>query len=377
MLHPINPPSCVNELLALVDLQKRMLGFAEANSVYSDAAFKTFVPTEFVDWLVDLKVNGRKDAKKVAADLLKELGEYVNDTVKFPSAEKSQVLADFVSDQEYYAQIDNPIFEFSLLPNKSITHEKASVLLVKFYALLGEGYPSALVGHQSGTESFSKIKVVDGFIEKNPGIAHVCPCCDNPFTDTIRTINGQGYTLEHYFPKSVYPSICLHPFNLIPMCRFCNDRKGAVDPLNPLPSLVRIPYTEIFHPISKSVRAMADLCFSSNSAMLTSMEFVAKNPPPTYENSIEAYKIMYQIPDRWNKSWTKVLRKTEVYLKSTFKRYKNQQLDEAVLDEIVVETIADLEEYFGSEYLNYPAAKWLKWAQANKREDIKHFLVVQ
>jgi len=375
MLHPINPPSCVNELLALVDLQKKTLEFAEANSTYSDAVFKAFVPIKFVDWLLNLKINGRKDAKKVATDFLNDLGQYV----QYPQVEKRQVLADFIHDQSFYAEIDNPLFEFSLLSTKSIAHNLASRLLVKFYSLLGEGYPPELVGRTSGTSSFAKRDVIAGYVETNDSIEYVCPCCDNAYTtDNPRTINGQGCTIEHYFPKSIYPSLSLHPLNLIPMCDFCNNKKEDKDPLNLLlqPAPLLIPYEEVFHPYSRPVRNIATLMVTSNSTLPEKLEFKAKNPPPTYGSSIEAYSIIYQIPDRWNKSRTKVDNRVALYIRRVQRRFGGVRIDDRVFDQILQEAIDELVDSFGSDHLSYPAASWLTWARVNKFQDLKSSFVI-
>lgn len=45
-----------------------------------------------------------------------------------------------------------------------------------------------------------------------------CPICGS----------SAGITeLDHYLPKSKYPTLCVHPNNLIPICSACNDKKKA------------------------------------------------------------------------------------------------------------------------------------------------------
>lgn len=372
MLHPINSPSCINELLALVDLQKRMLEFAKANSIYSDATFRTFMPNEFVDWLVILKSTGGKATKKMANRFTQELIDYV----KYPQLDKSQVLTDFILDQEYYKRNNDASFTFSLLPAKSTAHEKAKDLLKEFYEFLGEGYPAVLVGHSPSSNSFAKSDVVAGFVETNDNVEYICPCCDSVFTDSANA-NEKGYTLEHYFPKSLYPSICLHPFNLIPMCSGCNSRKGDIDPLTPSTSpLIQVPYEEVFHPLSRPVRNLAILDFKPGRASLDTMEFVAQNSPPTYEKSIEAYKIMYQIPDRWSKNWTRVDDRINRTITRAKKRMIGASIDDQKFDLILQEVIEEFEDSIGKDHLSYPAAKWLEWARVNKFQDLKNSFVM-
>ena len=372
MLHPINPPSCVNELLALVDLQKKTLEFAEANSTYSDVSFKAFVPSEFVDWLIALRGSTNKGSRKIANRFTQEITDYI----KCSQTDKKQILIDFILDQEYFSRIEDSSFMFSLLPAKSIAHEKAKDLLKEFYELLGEGYPSVLVGLPLNTGLFLKSSVVSGYVKNNPDVEYVCPCCDSVFTDSANA-NEKGYTLEHYFPKSLYPSICLHPLNLIPMCSGCNSRKGDIDPLEPSVSpAIQVPYAEIFHPISRPVRTLATLDFKPTTTLIGDMEFFAQNPPPSYEQSIKAYKIMYQIPDRWNVNWTRVDNRVSRCVKRAQQRTISTGIDDQKFDLILLEAIAELEDSFGKDHFSYPAAKWLAWARTNKFQELKNSFLV-
>lgn len=46
---------------------------------------------------------------------------------------------------------------------------------------------------------------------------NICPMCHTSEVDT----------LDHYLPKSKYPSLSINPLNLIPICNKCNKNKGA------------------------------------------------------------------------------------------------------------------------------------------------------
>ena len=50
---------------------------------------------------------------------------------------------------------------------------------------------------------------------------NVCPYCD---TDTI-TNNGNK-EIEHFLPRSKYPFLSMHPYNLISSCHSCNKSEG-------------------------------------------------------------------------------------------------------------------------------------------------------
>jgi hypothetical protein len=365
MLHPLKPPSCESELEALISLQQKTLEFASANNNYSETAFRAAVGNGFVNWLLDFKSPGVQTPKPVNR-FFQELNIYL----KCSTPEKTQILQDFINDQRYYKEISKSSFSFSLLPKRSDAHSKAGHCLVLFYDFLGIGYPPALVGHSVGSAVFKKESVIDGCKDKNPDVEYVCPCCDNAFTDSANA-NEQGYTLEHYFPRSLYPSICLHSFNLIPMCSGCNSRKGDFDPLNPsLAPLILVGYEEVFHPIARPVRYLAHLSFQPRTSVPDEMQFVSSNPPPTYENSIAAYKMLYKIPDRWEKNWKRVDKQINSYVLRALRRINPGSINQISFDAVLQEAILDLEGDVGQQHLCYPAAKWLSWARTHKFQDL-------
>lgn len=370
MLHPINPPTCISELEALIGLQQKMLDFAVANSTYSEAAFRSAVGDDFVNWLLSISRAGGKVAKPVNS-FFQELGIYL----RFPGAEKNQILQDFISDQTYYQRISDNRFSFSLLPSKSASYTSASTCLIKFYEFLGIGYPLPLVGHPAGASAFKKVDVINGYKASNADIEYVCPCCDQTFTDSPGS-NEEGYTLDHFFPKSLYPSICLHPLNLVPMCSGCNNRKGEIDPLNPtsIPA-ISVSYNESFHPLARPVRQHANLSFQARSSPPDAMMFVSHNPSPTYQNSIAAYKILYQIPDRWETNWKRVDRQVSSYLQRALRRLNTPLIDQPLFDSALQDAITELEGDVGQNHLCYPAVKWLSWARVNKFQDLMQSFV--
>jgi hypothetical protein len=369
MLHPIEPPTCMPELEILICLQQKLLDFAVINSTYSEADFRRAMGDDFVNWLIGFKSPGVK-TPKIINRFFQELHAYV----KCSAQEKAQILQDFVSDQNYYQMISDGSFSFSLLPQKSDAHAKASECLGEFYEFLGIGFPAILVGQPAGSPPFKKESVISGCKANNPNIEYVCPCCDNAFTDSA-TANEQGYTLEHYFPMSLYPSICLHPLNLVPMCSGCNARKKDIDPLNPsVAPLVRVAYEEVFHPIARPVRRHADLSFQSRPTVPDEMKFVSSNPP-TYTNSIAAYKILYQIPDRWEANWKRVDKQVTSYLRRALRRLNSPLIDQPLFEVALQDAITELEDDVGQNHLCYPAVKWLSWARTNKMQDLMQSFV--
>lgn len=62
----------------------------------------------------------------------------------------------------------------------------------------------------------------DSIIENAAKLNKPCPICGEKGT----------LTLDHYLPKSEYPTLCVTPDNLIPICTNCNTAKGSKCALN-------------------------------------------------------------------------------------------------------------------------------------------------
>lgn len=122
----------------------------------------------------------------------------------------------------------------------------------------------------------------------------VCPVCDQ---------KSDLRELDHFLPKSIYPFLSLHPFNLIPVCKDCNSTeiKGERDPLlnewkgGP----VSDPLPNTFHPYRG--RTISDLATIKIMRLLVrSNEFEAF----LEENGMSTRRIatairVYKLPERW------------------------------------------------------------------------------
>ena len=369
MLHLLNPPECGRELGFIIGLQRKTLKYSCAFTIYNDADYENFVGADFVAWLNARRHTGTDQDKSV-----RKFFQDIPRLLRCDPALKHQTLVDFLHDQSFFRFLNDPTYQFCFSTTKTIAHEEATKILVYFFDFLGfAGFPANVMAHiTGGLNGFCKNDVVEGFKITNPGIEYVCPSCDNAFTDS-GSGNAEGYTLEHYFPKSRYPSICLHPYNLIPMCSKCNKVKGDNDPLAPtdrtnIPHPV--PYAEIFHPIQRPVLSQAELTFSSV-AMGETMNFVSRDPARQYLPSINAYELLYDIPPRWKVVWKRVDKRVNDSIKNALRIYLGgRQYNEQSFDEVLRYAIIDLRDHCGSEYLSYPACRWLEWARNNKFNEL-------
>jgi len=90
------------------------------------------------------------------------------------------------------------------------------------------GFPAYLFSiNTDGKLSFSRWDYLDGFRLANDGL-YLCAICD---VSVYRTSTGDRAfaSVEHFFPKSYYPHLAIHPYNLVPICPFCNSTAGSKD----------------------------------------------------------------------------------------------------------------------------------------------------
>jgi hypothetical protein len=89
---------------------------------------------------------------------------------------------------------------------------------------------------EPGAGDFGRQEFLDEFVKANETL-YVCAACDESSYFTI--VEGNIRTdIDHYLPKSLYPHFSCHPYNLIPICKLCNQTsiKGNKDPLEALTS---------------------------------------------------------------------------------------------------------------------------------------------
>lgn len=114
-------------------------------------------------------------------------------------------------------------------------------------------------------------------------VRHICPACLG--TMTLRTAE-----IDHYFPKSKFPVLSIHPLNLVPLCHECNtsigteEKKGKGEKVPTCPdddSLANEPglLDKIYLPYSNSA---VDRIFARVEGEIDTKKFV-----PILENSTD------------------------------------------------------------------------------------------
>jgi hypothetical protein len=364
MLHPLKPVDrqCEDDLFGLIDWQRKTLTYAYKHDQFRSDIFRTFMGDAFADWFEESLANGHDKQKKTFNNFQQKL----NALVKCDPTQKQIVLEDFEHDLDFYFHLDDSDFIFGFSPGISDAHKHAQVCLNAFYEFLTWEIPGALT--KSG-RNFHRRDIVRSYLDQNPILAIVCPCCDNSWPEPKRE-NGTPHTLEHFFHKEAHPTICLHPYNLIPVCDICNGRRGNKEMLCPTVD-ADLAISQIFHPIERPAREYAQLEFRSRRLQPEMMYFV--NSPKRIDDwqaAIDAYRELYDIPRRWQTNWTQVQQTANSAI-----RYALQGLQHAsglITPEQFERELSAIVKTFmpdngGGHYgrYQYPAGRWLLWAKEN------------
>ena len=80
-------------------------------------------------------------------------------------------------------------------------------------------------------QNYTRADFVQHFVNENSNL-YICPICDASAYRN-ETSSGTYTSIDHFFPRSKYPHLAIHPLNLLPMCPACNSGEaGQEDPQN-------------------------------------------------------------------------------------------------------------------------------------------------
>jgi len=167
--------------------------------------------------------------------------------------------------------------------------------------------------------------------QDDPQNPKICPVCDMELAYQVwpgKTV-GISYRahLDHYFPKSHYPHLALHPHNLVPICRSCNEGRG--DSLYALGSHWRdvwVPYQDA---------ALNRSHYFEEPALIRSLPGTA----PVKARALSSLESDYKIPARWDR----VSEQAEQEVFARLKAYvqANGLEDLAALDSVLKSLLRD------------------------------------
>lgn len=182
----------------------------------------------------------------------------------------------------------------------------AAEFLVSFYAYLGgdSPFPGSLFTEPEALP-FGRQAFLQAFTDANSEL-YVCAVCDESGYYTIVERNIRT-DIDHYLPKSRYPHFACHPYNLIPICKACNQVvKGTKDPLE-APGGGRLSLQEVYLPYRSpglSTRTYLSVTFE-RAEKLVDWVSVGKILPQKPGDQLVLQLIatleeVYKIPHRWS-----------------------------------------------------------------------------
>lgn len=175
----------------------------------------------------------------------------------------------------------------------------AAEFLERFYFDLcsTSGLPACIFSKSVISGRFDRARFFENFESSNPKL-EICAICDETgfLTKPKGTPRGE---IDHFFPKSRYPHLACHPFNLVPTCHLCNGTvKGSRDPLDGNGRRYRLE--EIFVPYRGE--SFADRAYLKlRTSKLNSAIFEELRPRRSYtlRQASLSFEATYEIPSRW------------------------------------------------------------------------------
>ncbi|HYE67327.1 MAG TPA: hypothetical protein VEA58_01875, partial [Anaerovoracaceae bacterium] len=164
--------------------------------------------------------------------------------------------------------------------------------------------------------TFSKQHFIYEFVNCNPGL-FICAICDGA-AYTTKMASHIYTSIEHFFPRSIYPHLSVHPLNLVPICSNCNSYiKGDTNPL--LLNNQPINLTDLILPYQNRKVAFASSAY---------LAIVPRNPRPDKNKhplrmelrpardflqeqqrqniKLQALNNLYKVDERWSEGFEEI-----------------------------------------------------------------------
>lgn len=200
--------------------------------------------------------------------------------------EKLEICNAFVNDAAFDQHINDNAYCLSDLSEGGAKALKS--LFDPLYDVVGNGFPPA-----SSTPQFSIRLLRHRYAAVNHRQGRVCPVC----VGEILFTKGEGQN-DHYFPRSKFPTLTLHPYNLLPTCPNCNGpsfkhEKSPVDEIDVGPGELQTVFLPYLRPAKPEVTlGVGENC---NIIIVPSPE-ASKYTPQRIKNMDRLYKL----EDRWS-----------------------------------------------------------------------------
>jgi hypothetical protein len=278
-----------------VHVQMTLLSYAASTQHVSEIGCAIFLRCRGFD----KKKAGRSD--KIASWIwgAKPRHENLEGFAQGPAEEKRALVEKFRRDIHQLFK-KSPTGTISAFKAENTWQEKGANFLRAFYDDLNDSKLPACYFLDSSAGDFRRQDFLRAFFKEN-GTLHVCPVCDE--SGSYTSSGGKVRTdIEHYFPQRWYPHFACHPFNLIPICHICNAAvHGDKDPLQ-LTKNRRLELQDIVLPYrGRGLGTVTRLKVELNEKQSATFQDLVSIDENNYDTQICMLKMMYNIPNRWNK----------------------------------------------------------------------------
>lgn len=217
----------------------------------------------------------------------KKVHEAVEALFKLPYHERLHLCEAFTNDKEFQDHIRDGAYRFW-----SLTGKEAAVLrelCESLYMQVSSGFPG-------DGEAFSIGLLNRQFARGNGKLGNVCPVCVRELLFDY----GEGQA-DHYFPRGKYPSLILHPANILPTCPECNGprNKFKKDPIDRADA-GKGELLTVFLPYLRAARPEVAFEVSEDSKREIRMKPGPKADAYT-ERRIENMERLYGLGKRWSR----------------------------------------------------------------------------
>lgn len=314
MIHTVcMPDQDKNLLLEIVNLQKIILALAsEREMVFREdgAEIKAHFET-----LPNYEANAQKIAGWFTAKK-KTLFAWLNLYAQYSDIEAKRALREKIeADIELLLNPTQQKLQV-LLPLRTLAKDSWEYGIGNFFygfydVWQGAGFQGYLFGAETAVgRNYTRSAFVQHFAAKNDNL-FICPICDaSAYRNEIST--GTYTSIDHFFPRSKYPHLSIHPLNLLPMCPACNSGEaGTRDPHENVDSITELllPYHEEINGLSR--RTYIEVKFrplgeerdevDESHALSLSLKVSSAYNSELLVKQVENFKRAYSVQDRWNK----------------------------------------------------------------------------
>ncbi len=307
MIHQVRESTAdSSRLRALIELQLQVLGLAASQAEVDQASLERNLATSYGE-------NAPSVAKWLCrhSALLRDLNTFA----AHPNVEEKAVLVGQIrSDVELLFEPKPQKLQVAFDCSSTASVDPpwkcgAGGFLMRFYDIWGysknPGFPDYLFGDAPiAGPMYTRWVFIDEFLHANDGL-YLCAICD---AAAFRTkVHSKALTgIEHFFPKSIYPHLAIHPRNLIPICTNCNNTKSDNDLMELCGSTLGIqelllPYQQ--HQPGLNQMAYVEVLPRGSRAIGQHPLEIKFRPTVAYADAtslLAHFETLYHVEERWN-----------------------------------------------------------------------------